>query len=206
MSLKLLIASTNLHKVREFRSMLKPVKLLDIYSLLDFPEYKPLEEIGDSFEDIAGAKALHAARHCNILTLADDSGLVVPALKGEPGIFSARYAGEGATDQENRKKLLLKMNGLKDDARYAYFVCAIAFASPEKIIKVVSGKCEGHILEEARGGNGFGYDSLFLKHDYGKTFAEMDEALKNRISHRQKAFSRMIPCIQEQVEAYASCH
>lgn len=206
MTLKLLIASTNLHKVREFRSLLKHVKLLDIYSLLDFPDYEPLEENGNSFEDIATTKAMHAAKYCNILTLADDSGLVVPALNGEPGILSARYAGINATDQDNRKKLLDKMSHLKDDARDAYFVCALAFASPEKILKVVTAKCEGHILNAPQGGNGFGYDSLFLKHDYGKTFAEMDEALKNRISHRHKAFSKMISYINDQVEAYAAHH
>lgn len=206
MTLKLLIASTNLHKVREFRSLLKHVKSLDIYSLLDFPDYEPLEENGNSFEDIATTKAMHAAKHCHILTLADDSGLVVPALNGEPGILSARYAGSNATDQDNRKKLLDKMSHLKDDARDGYFICALALASPEKILKVVTGKCEGRILNASQGGNGFGYDSLFLKHDYGKTFAEMDEALKNRISHRHKAFSKMIPYINDQLEAYAAHH
>lgn len=206
MTLKLLIASTNLHKVREFRSLLKHVKLLDIYSLLDFPDYQPMEENGNSFEDIATTKAMHAAKHCKILTLADDSGLVVPAINGEPGILSARYAGVEATDHDNRKKLLERMAKLKDDARDGYFVCALAFASPEKILKVVTGKCEGRILEAPRGGQGFGYDPLFLKHDYGKTFAEMDEALKNRISHRHKAFSKMMPYINDQVEAYAAYH
>ena len=155
MTLKLLIASTNLHKVREFRALLKPVKMLDIYSLLDFPGYEPLEENGNSFEDIVTTKAMHAAKHCKILTLADDSGLVVPSLNGEPGIFSARYAGKEASDQDNRKKLLEKMAHLKDDSRDGYFICALALASPEKIIKVVTGKSEGRILELPRGGQGF---------------------------------------------------
>jgi XTP/dITP diphosphohydrolase len=206
MSLKLLIASSNLHKVREIRSMLKGFKSLDIYSLLDFPQYQPWEEVGSSFEEIVEKKALHAATHCGLLTLADDSGLVVPALEGEPGIYSARYAGPSATDADNRKKLLTKMHFLKDDARDAYFVCALALASPEKVLKVVCGTCEGRILETPSGGNGFGYDPLFLKHDYGKTFAQMDEALKNRISHRHKAFSKMIPSLQSQVDAYVAYH
>ena len=204
MSMKLLIASGNLHKVREFRAMMKSIPGLDIYSLLDFPTYVPEEEIGESFEEIASKKAAHAAKHCGMLTLADDSGLVVPAINGEPGIFSARYAGIGSTDQDNRKKLLERMKHLNEDARSAYFFCAVALAAPDKLIKVVTGKCEGSILDAPRGGNGFGYDPLFMKHDYGKTFAEMDEALKNRISHRHKAFLRMVPVIQTQVEAHAA--
>jgi len=203
MSLKLLIASGNMHKIREFRAMLKGLKGIDVYSLLDFPEYQAEEEIGNSFEEIASKKALHAAKACGLLTIADDSGLVMPALAGEPGIFSARYAGAQATDQDNRLKLLDKMRGLHDEQRHGYFVCSIALALPEHVIKVVTGKCEGEILEKPRGGNGFGYDPLFLKHDYGKTFAEMDEALKNRISHRHKAFSKIIPYIQQQVDLYA---
>lgn len=206
MSLKLLIASGNLHKVREFRALLKSVQGLDIYSLLDFPDYQAPEEIGESFEEIASKKAAHAAEHCGLITLADDSGLVVPAINGEPGIFSARYAGPQATDQDNRLKLLKNMQSLKDESRNGYFVCALALASPQKLLKVVSGKCEGKILEAPRGGNGFGYDPLFLKNDYGKTFAEMDEALKNRISHRHKAFTKIIPFIQQQVDLHAAYH
>lgn len=206
MTLKLLIASTNLHKVREFRDLLKPIKGLDIYSLLDFPDYKPVDEQGNSFEDIASKKALDAAKHTGLLVLADDSGLVVSAINGEPGIFSARYAGENASDQDNRVKLLQKMSHLKDEARNAYFACALALASPNKVIKVVLGKCEGKIIDTSKGGNGFGYDPLFLKHDYGKTFAEMDPALKNRVSHRHKAFLKMMPFIQAQVEDYATHH
>jgi XTP/dITP diphosphohydrolase len=206
MSLKLLIATTNLHKVREFRALLKPIEGLDIFSLLDFPNYEPEEEIGNSFEEIVTKKVQHAAKHCHMLVIADDSGLVVPSLNGEPGIYSARYAGLGASDQDNRKKLLQNMRTLKDDQRHAYFVCSIALATPERLIKVVSAKCEGVILDEPRGGQGFGYDSLFLKHDYGKTFAEMDEALKNRISHRHKAFEKILPFIKDQAETYAAHH
>ena len=206
MNLKLLIASTNLHKVREFRALLKPISGLDIYSLLDFPSFDPEAEIGNSFEEIVSLKALNAAKHCGFLTLADDSGLVIPALGGEPGIYSARYAGPDSTDQENRQTLLKNMAHLKDEARNGYFICAVALATPEKVLKVVTGKCEGKILEAPLGGNGFGYDPLFLKHDYGKTFAQMDEALKNRISHRHKAFEKIIPFIQQQVDAHAAYH
>jgi XTP/dITP diphosphohydrolase len=194
--MELVIASTNVHKIREFRSLLKPLvekKLLqDVLSLLDFPNYIPPPETGSTFEENALLKATHAAKALKKWSLADDSGLVVPALHGQPGVFSARYAGEHATDRENRKKLLSEMSLLQDTARDAYFECAIAIASPEGFQRVEKGVCEGTILEEERGGNGFSYDSIFRKHDYSKTFAELDESIKNRVSHRRKAFDRIL--------------
>lgn len=189
--MQLLIASKNLHKIREIRSMLKPKTDLDIVSLLQFPDYVPPDETGKTFEENAILKASHAAKTLGILTLADDSGLVVPALGGEPGVFSARYAGEGATDKENRKKLLQAMRGLNGLQRSAYFACALALAMPEGLKKCVTGICEGAIAEEEKGGNGFGYDPLFIKNDYGKTFGELQEEVKNRVSHRRNAFEKM---------------
>jgi len=206
MRLKLLIASSNLHKIREFKALLKPLGEIDVYSLVDFPDYVAPPEDQGSFEEIVKTKALDAATKTGLLALADDSGLIVPSLNGEPGIYSARYAGLGASDQDNRLKLLTKMKGLKDDQRQAYFVCAVCLALPDEVIKVVTAQCHGEILESPKGGNGFGYDPLFLKNDYGKTFAEMDETLKNRVSHRHKAFSKMIPFIKQQLELYASHH
>jgi XTP/dITP diphosphohydrolase len=122
-----------------------------------------------------------------------DSGLVVPALDGAPGIFSARYAGKNGTDHDNRKKLLDAMRHLADEDRQAYFACCIAVASPQEIKKCACGTCEGVLLAEERGGSGFGYDPLFIKHGYSKTFAEIDEAVKNRISHRRKALDKLLP-------------
>lgn len=206
MRLKLLIASSNLHKVREFKALLKPLGDLDIYSLKDFPDYVAPFEDQENFEEIVKAKALDAATKMGMLAIADDSGLVVPAINGEPGIYSARYAGLEATDQDNRVKLLNRMKDLKDDQRCAYFVCSVCLALPNEVIKLVSAQCHGQILESPRGGNGFGYDPLFLKNDYGKTFAEMDETLKNRVSHRHKAFLKIVPYIKMQLEAYAAHH
>lgn len=189
--MEIVIASTNVHKIREFRSLLKSLKHFDVLSLVDFPSYTPLEETGKTFEEIVSTKAVHAAKALNRLVLADDSGLVVPALSGEPGIRSARYAGDDATDRENRQKLLSEMKSLQEAGRYAYFECWIAIASPEGLKKVERGTCEGMIVEQEKGRHGFGYDPVFRKHEYSKTFAELDETIKNRISHRRKAFDKI---------------
>lgn len=189
--MELVIASTNLHKIREFRDMLKSHKHIDVLSLLNFPHYVPPPETGTSFQENAAFKAIHAAQALQKWVLADDSGLVVPALTGAPGIHSRRYAGDDATDAENRRKLLKDMQSLKAEERYAYFECSLVLASPEGIKRSVTGKCEGYILTEERGRNGFGYDPLFVKHDYDKSFAEIDEHTKNRISHRRKAIEKL---------------
>lgn len=188
----LVIASRNVHKIRELRGMLKGRIKWDLLSLIDFPDYEPPEEDGESFEQIAIRKAVHASAALGHWTLGEDSGLVVPALKGAPGIYSARYCGPHATDKENREKLLREMEHLKEGARDAYFVCCIALAAPEGLKKNACAQCEGKILETERGRHGFGYDSLFLKHDYGKSFAELEEDVKNRISHRRKALDKLL--------------
>lgn len=195
----LVITSQNGHKIREFRSLLKRLKGFDLYSLIDFPEYAPPPENGKTFEENATLKAADAAKKLKKWALADDSGLVVPALEGRPGVFSARYAGEGATEKDNRKKLLTEMKGLTAELRSAFFECCLVLASPDGKIKVVRGLCEGRIIEEERGGNGFGYDPLFIKHDYNQTFAEISESVKNQISHRAKALEKMTPTLENLV-------
>lgn len=194
--MEILIASANLHKIREFREMLKPLKGVEVLSLAQVHDYPLPEETGSTFLENASLKAQAAANALQMPVLADDSGLVIPALGGNPGIHSRRYAGEGATDRDNRKKLLEAMYSFEDLERSAYFECALALALPGKLIKSVSAIIEGAILHEERGSNGFGYDSLFLKHDYDKTLAELDEAIKNRISHRHKAFQKILPYLE----------
>jgi XTP/dITP diphosphohydrolase len=196
LSMEIIIASTNLHKIREFKGMLKHIKHLDIYSLTRFPNYQPPSEKFSTFKENAVLKAEHAASTLNCWVLADDSGLVVPALQGAPGVFSRRYAGEDATDTENRRKLLNEMQHLQSIERMAYFECDLALASPKGLQKWVCATVEGSILTEERGRNGFGYDSLFVKHEYDKTFAEMDEFTKNRISHRYKALEKLFPLLE----------
>lgn len=194
--IEIVIASKNIHKIREYKDMFRELPNFDVLSLLDFPNYISKEEKGNSFRENAKEKALDAAKELNKLVLADDSGLIVPALNKEPGIYSARYAGKNATYADNRKKLLTNMENLRDEKRYAFFECHISLASPECLRKEVSAICEGMIMEKERGGGGFGYDSLFSKHGYNKTFAELDSFLKNKISHRRKAFDKMKPFLE----------
>lgn len=194
--MQIVIATTNLHKIREIKEMLKSIKDLDILTLAQFPDYVPSEETGSSFEEIAIQKAVEAAKKLNCLVLAEDSGISVAALNGKPGIRSKRYASETATDSENRKKLLEALSSYSGDERSATMTCAMALARPEGLIKCVTGISEGTIATEERGRNGFGYDSLFLKLEYEKTFAELDDSTKNRISHRRKALERMLITLQ----------
>ncbi|MEL7431008.1 MAG: RdgB/HAM1 family non-canonical purine NTP pyrophosphatase [Chlamydiota bacterium] len=189
----LLIASKNLHKIRETKDILKEVLAIDLFTLRDFPTYAPAEESGGTFEENAILKATQAATELGMPTLADDSGIVVPALQGKPGIFSSRYAGLEATDADNRKKLLLDMEDFLEEDRFAYYHCSIAFSTPDKLQKCSEGKCEGKLLTQERGGDGFGYDPLFVKHEYSKTFSELKESIKNRISHRRKALDKILP-------------
>ena len=195
-TIELVIASTNMHKVREFRSLLKAFPNIDILSLSDFPSYVSPEETGSTFEENAVLKAVQAAKHLNRWVLADDSGLTVPALNGAPGIYSARYAGNDATDLENRKKLLSEMAHFMDEDRNAFYECCIAIASPEGLKKTAKGTCEGSLSLQDKGGGGFGYDPIFIKHGYHKSFAEIDESIKNRVSHRRKAFDKLLNIIE----------
>ena len=195
--MEIVIASQNLHKIREIRAILKPEYPFDYLSLLDFPEYQPPEESGETFEDNAFIKATHAANTLKRWVIADDSGLVVPALEDQPGVRSARYAGDTASDKENRVKLINALDPIPENERTGYYFCALAFASPDGIQMQVKGSCEGSLLLKPRGSQGFGYDPLFLKYDYNKTFAEIDEETKNRISHRRKALDKLTPALEK---------
>ncbi len=194
--MELVIASRNVHKIREFRAILKKMGNFDLLSLIDFPNYVPPAESGRSFEENAILKAEHAATALDRWVIADDSGLVVPALNGAPGVHSRRYAGENATDKENRQKLLKEMLPILEQNRQGYFECWIALASPLGLKKSAKGVSEGMIIEQERGSCGFGYDAIFVKHEYGKTFAELEEETKNRISHRRKALDKLLPILE----------
>ena len=194
--LKLVIASTNIHKVREFRTLFKSFPKIDLLSLCDFPNYVQPEETGKTFEENAVLKAEHAAKTLGVLVLADDSGLTVPVLGGAPGVHSARYAGDMATDLENRKKLLSAMSPFLDEARSAFYECCLVLASPEGIKKIAKGTCEGVLASQDKGGSGFGYDSIFIKHGYQKSFGELEESVKNRVSHRRKALDKIVNTIE----------
>ena len=192
--MEIVLASHNVHKIRELRDLFKALlnnQKHDLVSLLNFPQYKPPSECGATFQESAQMKAEHAAKTFNKWVLADDSGLVVPAVCDPSSPLSKFYAGDDATDSENKKKLMDALQGTSGLDRAAYYECCLVLASPEGIQKTVTGICEGYIVEEERGRHGFGYDAVFAKHDYEKTFAELDETAKNRISHRRKAFEKM---------------
>lgn len=194
--MEIVIASKNLHKIREIKAILKPQYPFDFLSLLDFPDYPSPEETGATFEENAFIKATHATKALKRWVIADDSGLVVPALGDAPGVKSARYAGKGSSDKENREKLIKALDPIPESERTGYYVCALALASPNGIQMQVKGLCEGCLILNPRGSQGFGYDPIFLKYDYNKTFAEIDEETKNKISHRRKALDKLAPILE----------
>lgn len=187
-----ILASRNRGKIREINQILKKV-LPDVLvrGLDDFPEIGHIPETGSTFEENALIKANTVCRQTGLTAIADDSGLVVYALNGEPGVFSARYAGEKATDRDNNLKLLRAMNGLKGDERRAAFVCVMAACRPDGSRLVVEGKWEGLMALEPRGDNGFGYDPLFIDPELGMHSAQMDSDLKNSRSHRARAIKEL---------------
>lgn len=196
--MNIIIATSNGYKIRETKALLKVFSSLDIFSLLDFPNFFSPQEEGRSIEEIAIFKASYAAKHLNSWALADQSALVVPALSGQPGVNSPHFAGINSSDKDNRKKLLsLLQNSSQPIDRFAYFECVVALASPSGIVKTTYGACEGFLAESEKGSGGFGYDCLFLKHDYKLTFAELSEDIKNHISHRAKALKKILPEIEK---------
>lgn len=193
--MKLLVASRNKGKLREISALLAGHKI-EVLGLDCFEHAPEVVEDGDSFAANASKKALEIAHYAKCLTLADDSGLVVPALGGAPGIFSARYAGEDASDQQNNQKLLAELKALPVEKRQAYFCCVMALADPAGRILTFEGRLPGRLITEFRGTQGFGYDPLFLVPEYGKTLAELPLEIKNRISHRGKALGHLLPILK----------
>lgn len=185
--MKLLFASRNREKLEEIRALFS-LPGLELGSALDYPELPDVVEDGDTLEANAIKKATSLARGTGCWSLADDTGLEVEALDGAPGVYSARYAGEAATYDDNCTKLLRELSGQVN--RRARFRTAIALSSPEGDARTVSGRCDGVITEARRGHRGFGYDPIFLPDGYEETFAEMSAALKNSISHRGRALRK----------------
>ena len=185
----IVLATRNAGKAKEFQELLKDFPV-QIKNLNDFGPIPEVEEDGVTFDDNAYKKASFAARALGLPTIADDSGLVVEALGGAPGVKSARYAGENASDQENIKKLLGEMEGRSD--RRAAFECVISIAVPSGPALTYEGRCEGEITREPKGVSGFGYDPVFYCPEYGKTFAELTAAEKNKVSHRGKALVQVV--------------
>jgi len=191
----LVMATRNPGKIRELRQILKDLDV-HLLSLDDFPELPEIPERGPTFAENAAAKAREVARLTGLPALADDSGLEVAALRGRPGVWSARYAQDRTapappTDQDNWRKLLEEMAGVPLEARGARFVCEIALALPDGRLFKAHGECAGRIALTPQGEQGFGYDPVFALPEYGRTMAELGPRVKNRISHRARALAAL---------------
>jgi XTP/dITP diphosphohydrolase len=185
----ILIASTNNHKFEEIGKILDFPGII-FHSLKEYRDISPPEENGQTFKDNAKSKAKYYHQQLRLPVITDDSGLVVPALNGEPGVHSARYGGEGSTYLENNGRLLSRMRDLTGSDRNAYFVCCVVFYD-ENILLLAEGRAEGVIIDSPRGRQGFGYDPLFYYPPLGKTFAEMEAIEKNKVSHRYQALQSL---------------
>ncbi|MGG1574890.1 XTP/dITP diphosphatase [Fictibacillus sp. NRS-1165] len=188
--MKVLIATKNEGKVKEFKFMFAELGM-EVTSLLDVENTPDVEETGTTFSENAKIKAEEISELYNLPVIADDSGLVIDALDGRPGVFSARYAGMEKDDDKNIDKVLDEMRSVPPEERSARFVCALAVARPGKETLIVEGYCEGEIGYKKVGSNGFGYDPIFFVKDTSSTMAELTKEEKNKISHRANAMAKL---------------
>ena len=193
---ELIVATKNSRKLKEIRELFADLNL-KITSLADYPDFPSIVEDGDSFHSNAVKKAVTISSRTAKLVMGEDSGLEVKALDNRPGIYSARFAGEGATDEANNSKLLKMLEGVPTAKRQARYQCFVALAYQGKIIDVVNGRCSGIITEELKGSNGFGYDPLFLIPRYKKTFGELPFRVKAEISHRSRALKKLRTALEK---------
>lgn len=196
--MKILIATSNEGKMKEFRRLLAD-KEVEVLSMKEAGIEIDIEENGTTFEENAAIKAKALCAVSNTLCLADDSGLVIDFLGGEPGIYSARYLGHDTPYEEKNRSIIERMKGVKDQERTARFVCAVAAAFPDGTVMTVTDTMEGLIAHEPAGCGGFGYDPIFFFPPKGITSAEMTSDEKNAVSHRGKALRRMIAFLQKEI-------
>ncbi|GBR76616.1 deoxyribonucleotide triphosphate pyrophosphatase [Candidatus Termititenax persephonae] len=189
--MRLVVASRNQHKIAEIQAILGQVAGLEIAALDGYAAPEIIED-ADTFLGNASKKALETARQLGEIVLADDSGLMVDALGGAPGVYSARYAGEGASSEQLCSLLLRNLKDVPPERRTARFVTVLVVANPEKILYTAEGYCEGLIIEERRGTRDFGYDPVFYYPPLGKTFAELPSDVKNQHSHRYRALQDLL--------------
>ena len=197
---RLLLATGNQGKIREFKILLQSLPL-ELVTPAELGITTTVDEVGESLEENARLKATVLAEQSQLLTLADDSGLEVDALGGEPGLLSARYAGEGASDKERVSYLLARLKDIPGPERSARFRCVIAIATPNGKVELCSGECYGSIASEPRGEYGFGYDPVFYLPDLDKTMAELPSEIKHQISHRGKAARKAYRVLERLGEA-----
>lgn len=195
----IVLATRNLHKIEEIEDIFKdfPIQFL---SLSDFQNVPKVIEDGKSFEENAIKKAVQIARWTKKVSLADDSGIEVDFLKGAPGIYSARFAGESATDDQNNQKILEFLTRVPHEKRTARYRCVIAIANAEGKVQMTEGICEGFITTKLQGKKGFGYDPLFFYPPFRKTFGETSPEEKNKVSHRCKALESIKPILLEMLQ------
>ncbi len=199
--LELLAATSNKHKIVEFQQMFDHAGLdVKVVSPETLPNFPPVQENGSTFAENSALKAVQMSRFADMAAFADDSGLVVDALGGAPGIFSSRYAGENASDEKRIQKLLLEMKGKTD--RTARFVCVISLAYRGKLVASFQGTVEGCISDCPHGNDGFGYDPVFIPDGYDKTFAELGSEIKNELSHRAKAFAQFSEFTRQELSKF----
>lgn len=197
MPVDLVVATRNKKKLKEIMDLLADLDF-NVLPVEDFAGVPEIQEDGNTFQENAKKKAVQTARIVKRLTLADDSGLEIDYLGGAPGIHSARFAGENATDEDRNRQILDLLKAVPREKRKARFQCAIAIASPDDGVEVVIGTCEGEIALKPRGHTGFGYDPIFIVPEYGKTYAELGQEKKNQISHRAIALKKA----KERLRAY----
>jgi len=197
--MKLVLATNNTHKIREIKNIMAGLDV-EILTTADFPDFPDPEENGATLEDNARIKAVEISRATGLPALADDSGLEVDFLNGEPGVTSSRFAGPGCTFADNNRKLLELLDGVEQSKRTARFRCVAALAFDDRDIRFFDGAVEGIITAELRGREGFGYDPVFFFPEVGKTFAEIPEEEKNRYSHRGRAFRKVAEYLQGQIQ------
>jgi XTP/dITP diphosphohydrolase len=191
----LVLGTRNAKKRQEIEEILGDLGVA-LCDLSQFPDAPEVEENGATFEDNARKKASELAKALHHWVLGEDSGLVVPALGGRPGVHSARYAGKQGDDAANNARLLAELAPLPDDRRAAYYVCTAALADPEGEVRAVTeGRCHGRIIGDFRGQGGFGYDPLFLIAEYHRTFGELSPRVKHALSHRARALAKLRPVL-----------
>jgi XTP/dITP diphosphohydrolase len=197
MSTTLVLGTRNAKKRREIEDILGDLGI-PLQDLSAYPSAPEVVEDGDTFEANARKKASETAKAVSQWVLGEDSGLVVPALNGRPGVYSARYAGKQGDDAANNRKLLAELAPLPTDKRDAYYVCTAALADPTgQVHAVVEGRCWGRIIDDYRGDGGFGYDPLFLIPEYHRTFGELSPRVKHALSHRGRALVQLRPVLRQ---------
>ncbi len=191
-SQSIVLGSRNRKKSQEIAGLLA-AHGITVLSVADFPDVPDVVEDGTSFAENAAKKASEIATCLNCWVIAEDSGLAVDALDGAPGIYSARYSGDGATDDKNNEKLVQELDGVPDEKRGAHYVCNVAVTDPTGAIRLqLEATCGGRIATTPRGTNGFGYDPYFLIPEYHRTFGELSPAVKQQLGHRGRAFRQLI--------------